>query len=50
MARRYGAPSVWKEGDTWRMLLMGEDPKAVARVGLLSSPDGIAWTLLPAAP
>ena len=50
MERRYGAPSIWKEPDGWRMLLMGEDTQAIARVGLLRSDDGIAWSLLPAEP
>jgi sucrose-6-phosphate hydrolase SacC (GH32 family) len=49
MERRYGAPSVWRGADRWWTPLMGEDAKAFARVGLLTSPDGVRWTVLPAA-
>ena len=47
MARKYGAPFVWRDGDAWRMILMGENAAGKTTFGLLSSPDGKQWTLLP---
>ena len=47
MARRYGAPFVWQEGDRWLMILMGENAKGRTTFGLLHSPDGKKWTPLP---
>lgn len=47
MARKYGAPFVWREGDGWRMILMGENEQRRTTFGLLTSPDGQRWTLLP---
>lgn len=47
MARKYGAPFVWHEGDRWRMILMGENEQRRTTFGLLTSPDGKRWTLLP---
>lgn len=47
MARKYGAPFVWREGDRWRMILMGENEQRRTTFGLLTSPDGKHWTLLP---
>lgn len=47
MAHRYGAPSVWREGDTWQMLLMGEDTEKRGSIGLLTSADGLTWNPLP---
>jgi sucrose-6-phosphate hydrolase SacC (GH32 family) len=47
MARKYGAPFVWREGDRWRMILMGENDQRRTTFGLLTSPDGKHWTLLP---
>jgi len=44
---KYGAPFVWRDGDRWLMILMGEDAKRKTTFGLLSSPDGKNWTLLP---
>lgn len=46
MTTRYGAPFVWREPNQWMMILMGCDPKDVPQVGLLSSADGLHWTLL----
>jgi sucrose-6-phosphate hydrolase SacC (GH32 family) len=50
MARKYGAPFVWREADQWLMMLMGESPTGKTTFGLLTSPDGQRWTLLPEAP
>jgi len=47
LANRHGAPSVWKEGDIWKMLLMGEDAERRGTIGMLTSPDGLHWTPLP---
>lgn len=47
MARKFGAPFVWREGDSWRMILMGENDRRRTTFGLLTSPDGKHWTLLP---
>jgi sucrose-6-phosphate hydrolase SacC (GH32 family) len=47
MARKYGAPFVWKEPDQWLMILMGENQKGRTTFGLVTSPDGTRWTLLP---
>lgn len=47
MARKYGAPFVWRDGDEWRMILMGEDGRGRTTLGMLTSPDGRRWTLLP---
>ncbi len=47
MARKYGAPFVWRDGTEWRMILMGENDQRRTTFGLLSSPDGRRWTLLP---
>ena len=49
MANRYGAPFVWKDGDRWVMILMGEDAKSRTTFGLLTSTDGRMWNQLPAA-
>ncbi|MDX1932763.1 MAG: hypothetical protein SFU56_09180 [Capsulimonadales bacterium] len=50
MAARYGAPCVWEEGDTYRMILMGEATDGISRFGLLESADGLSWTPLPESP
>ena len=47
MARKHGAPFVWREDDQWRMILMGENSSGRTTFGLLTSPDGKEWTLLP---
>ncbi len=47
MHRRYGAPFVWREPDQWVMILMGRGKDNRTTFGLLTSPDGIRWTLLP---
>jgi len=47
MANKYGAPFVWRDGDIWRMILMGEDANKRTTFGLLSSRDGREWQLLP---
>jgi sucrose-6-phosphate hydrolase SacC (GH32 family) len=47
MARKYGAPFVWREASQWRMILMGENAAGTTTFGLLTSPDGRRWTPLP---
>ncbi|HSI12183.1 MAG TPA: hypothetical protein VK961_09070 [Chthoniobacter sp.] len=47
IAHKYGAPFVWREGGQWLMILMGEDAAGKTSFGLLTSPDGKQWTLLP---
>jgi sucrose-6-phosphate hydrolase SacC (GH32 family) len=41
---------VWREPNQWMMILMGCDAKDLPQVGLLSSTDGLRWTLLPQRP
>ena len=50
MARKYGAPFVWREADQWLMILMGQSATGRTTFGLLTSPDAQRWTLLPEAP
>jgi len=50
MRKKYGAPYVWREDDGWLMILMGTSPEDRTTFGLLSSPDGIHWRLLPESP
>jgi sucrose-6-phosphate hydrolase SacC (GH32 family) len=50
MARKYGAPFVWREADQWLMILMGQNATGRTTFGLLTSTDGQRWTLLPEAP
>jgi sucrose-6-phosphate hydrolase SacC (GH32 family) len=47
MAGRYGAPFIWREGDLWLMLLMGEDAAERTRFGLFTSADARHWQPLP---
>lgn len=47
MARKYGAPFVWRDGDQWLMILMGESSAGRTTFGLLTSLDGTKWVLLP---
>jgi len=47
MAHKYGAPFFWCEGDRWAMILMGENSSGRTTFGLVSSPDGKRWSLLP---
>lgn len=47
MARKYGAPFVWREKDKWWMILMGESAKNRTTFGLLHSTDGSNWQMLP---
>jgi hypothetical protein len=47
MSRKYGAPFVWRDGTRGVMILMGENSAGRTAFGLLSSPDGRRWTLLP---
>jgi len=47
IARKHGAPFIWRDGAQWLMILMGTDNSDRTTFGLLSSPDGKAWTLLP---
>lgn len=46
MRVRYGAPYVWKETDGYVMILMGENESAETTFGLLTSDDGIHWSML----
>ena len=46
-ARKYGAPFVWREPGEWRMILMGTDKDERTTFGLLTSPDGVKWAMLP---
>jgi sucrose-6-phosphate hydrolase SacC (GH32 family) len=48
MARRYGAPFIWREPEGWVMILMGEDDARRTTFGLLGSPDGVHWRLVAA--
>jgi sucrose-6-phosphate hydrolase SacC (GH32 family) len=50
LARKYGAPFVWREADQWLMMLMGQDATGRTTFGLLTSSDAERWTLLPEAP
>ena len=50
MARKHGAPFVWREANQWMMILMGESAAGRTTFGLLTSPDGKRWTLLPELP
>ncbi|HOW65405.1 MAG TPA: FAD-dependent oxidoreductase [Candidatus Paceibacterota bacterium] len=47
MVRKYGAPFVWRETDQWLMILMGQSAIGKTTLGLLTSPDGRHWNLLP---
>jgi sucrose-6-phosphate hydrolase SacC (GH32 family) len=47
MARKYGAPFVWREKDKWWMILMGENAGNRTTFGLLHSTDGKHWINLP---
>jgi sucrose-6-phosphate hydrolase SacC (GH32 family) len=47
MARKFGAPFVWREGDQWLMILMGTNDRDRTTFGLLTSSDGKRWKLLP---
>lgn len=46
-AVKSGAPYVWREPDQWLMLLMGTDKNKRTSFGLLTSPDGMKWQMLP---
>ena len=47
---KFGAPYVWREPDRWVMILMGTARDTRTTFGLLTSPDGVKWDMLPAAP
>jgi len=47
LVTKYGAPFVWKDDGGWMMILMGESSRGRTTFGLLTSPDGRRWTLLP---
>ena len=47
MVRKYGAPFVWCDANQWMMMLMGESATGRTTFGLLTSPDGTKWSLLP---
>jgi hypothetical protein len=38
---------VWKEQNQWLMILMGENSIGRTTFGLLTSPNGKNWNLLP---
>jgi sucrose-6-phosphate hydrolase SacC (GH32 family) len=50
MARKFGAPFVWREANQWLMILMGQSASGRTTFGLLTSTDGQRWTLLPEEP
>jgi sucrose-6-phosphate hydrolase SacC (GH32 family) len=50
MARKYGAPFVWREADQWLMILMGQGANGRTTFGLLTSAEGKSWTPLPEEP
>lgn len=45
-SQKYGAPYVWKEGDLWIMILMGQGDDDKTTFGLLTSQDGVIWNPL----
>ena len=47
MARKFGAPYVWRGENQWLMILMGTGESDRTTFGLLTSLDGIKWKLLP---
>lgn len=47
MTVKQGAPVVWRENESYLMILMGEADDHRTRLGLLRSPDAIQWTPLP---
>ncbi len=49
-AEGVGGPSVLFDGATYRMWYTGVDAGGTARIGLATSPDGIAWTKSPGNP
>lgn len=46
-SRKFGAPFVWRDDSQWLMILMGTSDRDRTTFGLLTSPDGKRWTLLP---
>ncbi len=46
-SRKFGAPFVWRDGSQWLMILMGTSDLDRTSFGLLTSPNGRKWTLLP---
>ena len=40
---KHGAPFIWKEGEIWLMLLMGQNDQGRTTLGMLYSRDGIRW-------
>jgi predicted GH43/DUF377 family glycosyl hydrolase len=47
MARKYGAPFVWREAGQWVMILMGQSATGKTTFGLLTSLNGRDWNPLP---
>ena len=47
MARKHGAPFIWRDGNQWIMILMGTNARDRTTFGLLSSADGKTWNPLP---
>jgi sucrose-6-phosphate hydrolase SacC (GH32 family) len=47
MARKFGAPFVWRDDGQWLMILMGTNDRDRTTFGLLRSVDGRTWTPLP---
>jgi hypothetical protein len=41
--RKHGAPFVWRDGEEWRMLLMGTNMRDRTSLGLFVSQDGRKW-------
>ncbi len=48
LARKFGAPFVWRDESQWLMILMGTSAEDRTTFGLLTSPDGKQWRQLPA--
>lgn len=47
MSFRHGAPTLWKEGEEWVMLLMGEEnPDHRSTLGMFTSKDAIHWNTI----
>lgn len=47
MSAKHGAPFIWREGDGFWMMLMGEDDAGRTTLGFLSSNDGLQWQAMP---
>ncbi len=47
MSAKHGAPFIWREGNSFWMLLMGEAEAYRTTLGLLTSDDGLQWRTMP---